>query len=94
MKCACYYQVQIATGERREFSLNRYPNEVPQQATAMDAVIEAPNKEVALTHSAYVWILKNQSSMQSICKADLTNAILRKFFVCWGMDYVFLLFIK
>ena len=44
-----YYRVQIATGERREFSLKTSdPDEALQQAAAMDAVIDAPNKEVAL----------------------------------------------
>ena len=41
----------------------------------------------------FVSILKNQSSIQSSSKADLTNVILRTSFVSWGMDYVFLLFI-
>ena len=44
-----YYRVQIASGERREFSLKTSdPDEALQQAAAMDAVIDAPNKEVAL----------------------------------------------
>ena len=44
-----YYRVQVATGERREFSLKTSdPDEALQQAAAMDAVIDAPNKEVAL----------------------------------------------
>ena len=56
MKCSCYYQVQIATGERREFSLKTSdPDEALQQAAAMDAVIDAPNKEVALAQKGKLW---------------------------------------
>ena len=37
-----YYRVQIASGERREFSLKTSdPDEALQQAAAMDAVIDA-----------------------------------------------------
>ena len=44
-----YYRVQVANGECREFSLKTSdPDEALQQAAAMDAVIDAPNKEVAL----------------------------------------------
>ena len=44
-----YYRVQVATGERREFSLKTTDlDEACRQAATIDAVIDAPNKEVAL----------------------------------------------
>lgn len=46
-----YYRVQIASGERREFSLKTTDlDEACRQAATIDAVIDAPTNDVALAH--------------------------------------------